>query len=214
MAEKNPSIIRLTENRHHRLCVDNFIMNQNKSGGYSSFEPIRGSKLLEHLNGTELFGKVMIEYEYVECTSSCVTALALYRQRDPEYRTADVSRAIERGVGYILSKQRPDGSWTASWGIAFTYGAFFALEALACAGLSYQNCEAVKRGCDFILRQQLIDGGWGESIDVSSNSLLLFKRKERGCVNFVAVYPYRLVHQDERISHCSICLGFHCTDAG
>ncbi|KAL4771725.1 terpenoid cyclases/protein prenyltransferase alpha-alpha toroid [Aspergillus nidulans var. acristatus] len=164
MIERDSCITRLTTEHHLQLAVDNLIMIQNASGGYSSFEPIRGSELLEYMNGTELFDKVMIEYDYTECTSSCITALALYHQRNPNYRTKAVRTAIGRGVKYILKRQRADGSWLSLWGIACTYGVFFALEALAYGGLNHQNSPAVRRGCDFIVKQQLADGGWGETI--------------------------------------------------
>ncbi|KAL4915397.1 terpenoid cyclases/protein prenyltransferase alpha-alpha toroid [Aspergillus aurantiobrunneus] len=157
-------IARLSDERHLQLGVDNLIRIQNPSGGYSSFEPIRGSQMLEHLNGTEVFANVMIEYDVAECTSSCITALALYRERDPDYRPGAVSQAIDRGVQYIQSQQRPDGSWLASWGIAYCYGVFFSLEGLACVGLNYENSDAVRRGCDFIVKKQQADGGWGETI--------------------------------------------------
>ncbi|RDW81312.1 Terpene cyclase family member [Aspergillus mulundensis] len=164
LVERDSTFPRLSSEHHLQLGVDNLIMIQNPSGGYSSFEPIRGSPLLEYVNGTEIFGKVMVEYDYTECTSSCIMALVLYRQRNPHYRRKDVTRTINRGVAYILSQQRSDGSWMASWGIACTYGAFFALEALACVGLTYDSNSAVQRGCDFLVKQQQADGGWGETM--------------------------------------------------
>lgn len=55
---------------HIRVGVDNLLLNQNPSGGYSAFEPTRGPQWLEKLNWTELFGKAMVEYEYVlRCTN-------------------------------------------------------------------------------------------------------------------------------------------------
>lgn len=167
MIEKNTDIPRLTDDYSLRLAVDNLLMIQNPSGGYSSFEPIRAHPLIEHMNGTELFDKVMIEYDYVECASSCITALALYHSHNPTYRAQDVTHAIEKGNQFILSRQRRDGSWLSSWGIACTYGAFFALESLACGGMIYTNNKAVKKGCEFLLTKQKTDGGWGEKIDVS-----------------------------------------------
>ncbi|KAL3479239.1 terpenoid cyclases/protein prenyltransferase alpha-alpha toroid [Aspergillus californicus] len=164
MIEGDPGLVRLSTERNLQLGVDNLIMIQNASGGYSSFEPTRGSPLLEYLNGTEIFGRVMIDYDHTECTSSCITALALYQRRNPGYRRQAVSRAIDRGVRYIVSRQRADGSWMASWGIACTYGAFFAMEALACVGQTCVNSSAVKRGCDFLAKQQQDDGGWGETM--------------------------------------------------
>ncbi|PLB50866.1 terpene synthase [Aspergillus steynii IBT 23096] len=170
MLERNSEIPRLTNEHTRRLAVDDLLIIQNPSGGYSSFEPIRGSELLEHMNGTEIFQDVMVEYDYVECTSSCITALALFQSRYPTYRAIEINRAIHKGNKFILSRQQCDGGWLSAWGIAFTYGTFFALEALACGGMTYGNHEAVKRGCEFILGKQQADGGWGEKIDVGFSS--------------------------------------------
>ncbi|KAL4805338.1 terpenoid cyclases/protein prenyltransferase alpha-alpha toroid [Aspergillus unguis] len=164
LMDKKGGFPRLTTDKNLQLGVDNLIMNQNPSGGYASFEPIRGSPLLEYVNGTQLFGKVMVEYDYTECTSSCITALALYRQQNPSYRTVAVKRAIDRGIEFLLRQQRRNGSWIADWGIACTYGAFFAMDALAAAGIDYSKSEQVRRGCRFIAKQQQSDGGWGESM--------------------------------------------------
>ncbi len=44
-----------------------------------------------------------------------------------------MSRALQRGRDYVLGIQRPDGSWYGSWGVCFTYGTWFGVEALAAA---------------------------------------------------------------------------------
>ncbi|KAF7586687.1 hypothetical protein BBP40_008493 [Aspergillus hancockii] len=165
LTEKHTGLPRLTEDRNIHLAVDNLLMVQNPSGGYSSFEPAQGGPYLELLNGTELFGNVMVEFDYTECTSSAITALDLFRTVDKLYRAEDVSRAINRGVQYIRRSQRDNGGWLASWGTAYTYGAMFALEALCTVGDTYDNSPVVKRGCDFLVRNQKLDGGWGETTD-------------------------------------------------
>lgn len=165
LVESQTGLPRLSEEKNIHLAVDNLLLIQNASGGYSSFEPIRAGPFVEWLNGTELFGNVMTEYDYTECTSSCVTALALFRTK-ANYRSEEVDRAIDRGVQFIHHRQRSDGSWLAYWGIAFTYAAFFAMEALSCVGETYENHPIVKRGCEFLLGHQMQDGGWGETIDV------------------------------------------------
>ena len=38
-------------------------------------------------------------------------ALRMFARRFPTHRTEDVNRAISDGVHFILSIQRPDGSW-------------------------------------------------------------------------------------------------------
>ncbi|RAL03319.1 lanosterol synthase [Aspergillus ibericus CBS 121593] len=157
--------LREMSEKNIRLAVDNLLLIQNASGGYSSFEPIGAGAWLEYLNGTEMFGQVMTEYDYVECTSSCITALAVFRTRNGEYRRQEIDTAIERGVKFVERSQRADGGWMASWGITFTYGAFFAMEALHCGGRTYTNSSVVRAGCRFLLDMWEPDGGWGETIE-------------------------------------------------
>ncbi|OGM45820.1 hypothetical protein ABOM_005526 [Aspergillus bombycis] len=158
LLEKETSLREMSEKNLH-LAVDQLLYIQNASGGYSSFEPIGAGEWLEHLNGTEMFGQVMTEHDYVECTSSCITALDLFRDRKSGYRSKEVDDAIERGVQYVERSQKEDGSWMASWGITFTYGAFFAMEALHCGGRSYKNSPVVREGCRFLFDMQESDGG-------------------------------------------------------
>ncbi|KAE8138899.1 terpenoid cyclases/protein prenyltransferase alpha-alpha toroid [Aspergillus pseudotamarii] len=165
LLESQTNIPRLSTEQNIRLGIDNLLMIQNASGGYSAFEPILSGPFLECLNGTELFANVMTEHDYTECTSSCITALSLFRKRDGTYRAEEVVHAIDRGVDFIHQNQHFDGGWLASWGIAYTYGAFFAMEALHCVNETYENHAVVKRGCDFILDKQKEDGGWGETIE-------------------------------------------------
>jgi len=118
---------------------------------------------LELLNPAETFGDIMIDYTYVECTSASIQALRMFARRHPEHRTVEVNKAISDGVHFILGVQRPDGSWYGSWGVCFTYGAWFGLTGLAAAGLTHNGCHAIKRGVNFLLERQGANGGWGES---------------------------------------------------
>lgn len=63
------------------------------------------------LNPSEVFGDIMIDYDYVELTSACITALASFRKAFPDHRVRDVGGAIERGAHFVRSIQRKDGSW-------------------------------------------------------------------------------------------------------
>lgn len=56
-----------------RLCdtVDIILGLQNPGGGFASYELIRGPAMLEQLNPAEVFGNIMIEYDYPECTTAC-----------------------------------------------------------------------------------------------------------------------------------------------
>jgi len=101
----------------------------------------------------------MVEYDYVECTASAVEALALFQSLDTQYRPRDGQHAINNGVKFIHGEQREVGSWVACWGIGFTYGDKFALEALSTVGETFGNSLSVRQGCNFLIQKQKKDGG-------------------------------------------------------
>ena len=135
---------------------------QNPGGGFSSYERTRASSLLEYLNASEVFDRIMVEYSYPECTTAVVTALALFRRHFPTYRSAEIDRVIRRAIEYIISAQRPDGSWYGSWGVCFTYASLFAIQSLELVGQTWQTSDPVRKCCKFLLHTQKEDGGWGE----------------------------------------------------
>jgi len=148
--------------------VDLILSLQNRDGGWATYENKRAGGWLEILNPSGVFGKIMVDYSWVECTSACVTALIEYQEEDPDYRSAEISRAIDRGVSFILNQQHTDGSWSGAWGICFTYGTWFALEALAKAGIACYNSEsgphsAIRKAAEFLTDIQFSNGSWGES---------------------------------------------------
>ena len=120
------------------------------------------------MNPSEVFGDIMIDYSYTECTSAVLQALSLFSNCHPDYRCRDVSRAQQRMERFVRAEQRPDGSWEGSWGVCFTYGTWFGLEALAARG--YTETEpAVQRACRFLLDRQNENGGWGEDFSSCTN---------------------------------------------
>ncbi|WOO77353.1 Lanosterol synthase [Vanrija pseudolonga] len=143
--------------------VDILLSMQNPTGGFASYELTRGSAKMEWLNAAEVFGNIMIDYQYPECSTSALSALKYFTTVDPVYRADDIKLCIDRAIEWIHSVQRPDGSWYGSWGICFTYATMFALESLAIAGETCANSERVRRACDFLLSKQKSDGGWGET---------------------------------------------------
>lgn len=151
-------------------AVDLLLSFQNKDGGWASYEKTRGSKWLELLNPSELFGDIMIDYSYTECSSACIQALAEYRIKFPDYRQQEVRRAIEKGVNFIRKQQREDGSWYGSWAICFTYGTWFGVEGLLAAGfhpygIGERPSSEIKKACEFLVTKQNINGGWGEKFE-------------------------------------------------
>ncbi len=145
---------------------------QNTNGGWASYELTRGPEWLEALNPSEVFGNIMIDYAYTECSSACIQALLKFRTAFPDFKKNEIERAINRGIDFILSQQRKDGSWYGSWAVCFTYGIWFAVEALTAAlksDIKFAHAakmkEALDRGAAFLLSKQQADGGWGESFE-------------------------------------------------
>lgn len=149
-----------------RWAIDILLGMQNASGGFASYEERRGNPwLLEQLNAAEVFGGIMVEYDYPECTTAVLLALGQFIKSfpDDEYRRQEIKTCQARAVQYVRDAQRVDGSWYGSWGICFTYASMFALASLATVGESCANSERVRTACAFLVEKQDDDGGWGES---------------------------------------------------
>jgi lanosterol synthase len=134
---------------------------QNSDGGFGTYERRRGSRLLEHINPSEMFGQCMTESSYVECTGSALTALSHFRAAHPGALRARLDRAIAGGVRFLRRRQRSDGGFAGFWGINFTYGTFHAVRGLRAAGVPPRD-PALVRAAGFLVRHQHSDGGWGE----------------------------------------------------
>lgn len=145
-------------------AVDFILSTQNKDGGWASYELQRTGSWIECLNPAEVFKGIMVDYSYVECTSACIQALCKFRLHIhfPVYKRKEVNIAINRGIEFIKKLQRKDGSWYGSWAVCFTYGTWFAIEALITAGESIKS-NVIRKAIEFLLSKQNFDGGWGES---------------------------------------------------
>jgi cycloartenol synthase len=135
----------------------------NKDGGWATYENNRGFGWFELLNPSEVFGDIMIDYSYVECTCACVSALFDFNEAFPHHRVAEIVNAIEAGKDFVCSIQRLDGSWYGSWGVCFTYASWFGIECLVKGGLRQCDKENLRKAMNFILSKQNPNGGWGES---------------------------------------------------
>uniref|UniRef100_A0A8C4R4G5 Lanosterol synthase n=1 Tax=Eptatretus burgeri TaxID=7764 RepID=A0A8C4R4G5_EPTBU len=149
----------------HDITFWQLLSMRNPDGGFATYETKRGGWLLEKLNPSEVFGDIMIDYTYVECTSAVMQALKLWKENFPEYCSSAISDVLKRGLEFCQQRQRPDGSWEGSWAVCFTYGTWFGLEAFACMGVSAGAACTVKKGCDFLVRRQMVCGGWGEDFE-------------------------------------------------
>ena len=63
---------------------------QNSNGGYSSYETKRAGGVMEMINPAEVFGDIMVDYTYVECTSACMQALRHFSLQFPDHRKEEI----------------------------------------------------------------------------------------------------------------------------
>ncbi|XP_028094411.1 cycloartenol Synthase-like [Camellia sinensis] len=136
---------------------------QNSNGGFATYKLTRSYSWLELLNPTETFGDIVIDYRYVECTSAAIQALTSFKKLYPGHQREDIEKCIKRAAIFIEKIQAPNGSWYGSWGVCFTYGAWFRIKGLVAAGKNYHNSLSIRKACDFLLSRQIVSGGWGES---------------------------------------------------
>lgn len=168
LLQKTPGYPQLLDDRRIFDAVDTLLTYQDpKTGGCASYERPRGGPWLEMLNAAEIFGNIMVEYLYPECTTAAVTTLSLFRKHWPDYRSKEIEQFIKRAVSWIKTAQFDHGGWYGSWAVCFTYATMFALESLATVGETYKNSSYSKRGCDFLVSKQREDGGWSESYKAS-----------------------------------------------
>ncbi|CAI5777094.1 lanosterol synthase-like [Podarcis lilfordi] len=141
---------------------------RNSDGGFSSYETRRGSWLLEIMNSSEIYADCMVDHTYIECTSSVMQGLKHFRKRFPNHREDEISDTLNKALQYCRNMQKADGSWLGRWGVCFTYGTWFGLEAFACMGYIYRGgeaCKEVTKACEFLVSKQMKDGGWGEEFE-------------------------------------------------
>lgn len=173
-----------TETFPDDYCFDTvqFLLSyQNADGGWATYENNRGWSWYEILNPACVFGSIMIDYSYVECSSSSMQALVEFQKQFPDHRVAEIAAAVDKGARFIEAMQRDDGSWYGCWGNCFTYGCWFGIEGLVCAGRAPASCPSILRCVTFLLSKQNEDGGWGEDFASCFNREYASRDKIYGC---------------------------------
>ena len=141
-----------------REAVEFILRSQNQDGGFGSYEARKSSLNLEWLNPAEMFGESMTEQSYVECTASCMAALA---ESCSTITDASIKVAMAKGEAWLRRTQATDGSWRGVWGVQFIYGTLFGIKGLRAAGAAPGD-PSVRLACRWLLDRQREDGGWGE----------------------------------------------------
>jgi squalene-hopene/tetraprenyl-beta-curcumene cyclase len=126
---------------------------QSSDGGWGAFDADNTSQLVTKLPFCD-FGAV-IDPPSADVTAHTVEALAAAGLGD--------SKAVRRGVAWLLRNQEPDGSWFGRWGANYVYGTGAVVPALIAAGvLPGKPC--IRRAVAWLISHQNADGGWGEDL--------------------------------------------------
>lgn len=156
------------------------LQNVTTDHGWASYELNRGYAWYELLNPAQVFGDIMIDYSYVECSSAAVQSLCEFAVAFPKSPlAARAADAAVSGSRFILDRQRQDGSWCGSWAVCFTYAGWFAVEGIAAVATLPDRADvdaallkrSLAKGCDFLLLKQNSDGGWGESVEACAKEV-------------------------------------------
>jgi len=154
------SIVHISNERLYK-AANILLTYQNEDGGWATYENNRGWGWYEQLNPSEVFGDIMIDYSYVECSMASLTALADFAETFPDHRTDDIRRSIDKGRAFLRTIQRDDGSWYGSWACCFCYGIWFGIEGLVKCGEPVDS-PCITKACQYLLKYQRPNGGWGE----------------------------------------------------
>jgi len=137
----------------HRRALDWLLAMQSSDGGWAAFDADNNWEFLSAVPFAD--HNAMLDPACADITGRVLEALAAH----------GVERghsALRRGVEWLVSNQRPDGSWYGRWGVAYVYGTCFALRGLAAAGESDREVHVLRAG-EWLRSIQNADGGWGES---------------------------------------------------
>jgi len=126
---------------------------QSRDGGWAAFDADNTGKLVTRLPFCD-FGEV-IDPPSADVTAHTIEALA--------HAGLAGSRAVRRGVTWLLRSQEPDGSWFGRWGANYVYGTGAVVPALIAAGV-LPGKPPIRRAVRWLVEHQNADGGWGEDL--------------------------------------------------
>ena len=126
---------------------------QSRDGGWGAFDADNTARLPARLPFCD-FGAV-VDPPSADVTAHVVEALAAEGLAG--------SRAVRRGVVWLLRAQERDGSWFGRWGANYVYGTGAVVPALIAAGVR-PGKPAIRRAVAWLEEHQNPDGGWGEDL--------------------------------------------------
>ncbi|KIZ42024.1 squalene--hopene cyclase, partial [Rhodopseudomonas palustris] len=126
---------------------------QSDDGGWAAFDVNNTEYYLNNIPFSD--HGAMLDPPTEDVTARCVSMLTQLGE------TAQSSKAVARGVDYLLKTQLAEGSWYGRWGLNYIYGTWSVLCALNAAGLDHQHA-AIRKAVAWLASIQNPDGGWGE----------------------------------------------------
>ncbi len=126
---------------------------QSADGGWGAFDADNSSQLVAKLPFCD-FGAVT-DPPSADVTAHTVEALCGAGLAG--------SKAVRRGVVWLLRAQEADGSWFGRWGANYVYGTGAVVPALIAAGVQ-PGKPTIRRAVDWLISHQNADGGWGEDL--------------------------------------------------
>jgi squalene-hopene/tetraprenyl-beta-curcumene cyclase len=126
---------------------------QSRDGGWGAFDADNTRKVVAKLPFCD-FGEV-IDPPSADVTAHTIEALAAAGLAG--------SKAVRRGVAWLLRAQEDDGSWFGRWGANYVYGTGAVVPALIAAGV-LPGKPPIRRAVAWLREHQNPDGGWGEDL--------------------------------------------------
>ena len=126
---------------------------QSRDGGWGAFDADNTSRFPARLPFCD-FGEVT-DPPSADVTAHTVEALAA--------EGLGATKAVRRGVAWLLRAQESDGSWFGRWGANYVYGTGAVVPALIAAGVR-PGKPPIRRALAWLTAHQNPDGGWGEDL--------------------------------------------------
>jgi squalene-hopene/tetraprenyl-beta-curcumene cyclase len=126
---------------------------QSRDGGWGAFDADNTSRFPARLPFCD-FGEVT-DPPSADVTAHTVEALAA--------EGLGATKAVRRGVAWLLRAQESDGSWFGRWGANYVYGTGAVVPALIAAGV-LPGKPPIRRALAWLVAHQNPDGGWGEDL--------------------------------------------------
>jgi squalene-hopene/tetraprenyl-beta-curcumene cyclase len=139
--------------RVERRAINWLIGMQSSDGGWAAFDADNNWHVLNKVPFAD--HNAMLDPACPDITGRVMEALC---RRGMNFNDAP----IQRGVAYLLTHQKADGSWYGRWGVNYIYGTFLAMRGLKASGSPHSGA-ALEKAAAFLRSVQNADGGWGES---------------------------------------------------